>query len=81
MAERIGALVAVGRGVLGAAAADGIEHDEDRAGHGFSGYPCTDLRPVPSPPLRGMGGCERAVARVYSPRSGEGTMRSVVEGA
>ena len=31
MAERIGALVAVGLGVLGAAAADRIENDEDRA--------------------------------------------------
>ena len=34
MAERVGALVAVGRGVLGAAAADRIEDDEDGAGHG-----------------------------------------------
>ena len=41
MAERVGALVAVGRGVLGAAAADRIEHDEDRAGHGelYSSWP------------------------------------------
>src|SRR6185437_1558659 len=57
VAQRIGALVAVGRRILGAAAADRIEDDEDGAGHWrFSGCPLH--RPSagpPPPPLPGMG--------------------------
>ena len=35
VAKRVGALVAVSRGVFRAAASDGIEHDQDGASHGF----------------------------------------------
>ena len=33
MADRVGAGVAIGGGILGAADADGVEHDDQRAGH------------------------------------------------
>ena len=53
MAERVGALVAVSLGVLRAAAADRIEDDENRAGHGAFRAPSTVLRTVPLPRFAG----------------------------
>ena len=49
MADRVGAGIAIGGGILGAADADGIEHDDQSAGH---------QRPPTSPRLR-----ERALRR------------------
>ena len=49
MAERIRSLIAVSLGVLRAAAAGGVEDDEDRAGHGPLPAPSTVLRTVPLP--------------------------------
>ncbi len=36
MAERVGAVIAIGSGILGATAADRIQHDEQRACHAHS---------------------------------------------
>ena len=59
MAERIGAGIAVEMRVLGAAAADRIEHDQDRPGH---------VSPAPrrSTPVRGS--ARRRAAPAYRPR-------------
>ncbi len=49
VAEGVGAHIAVSHGVLGAAAADRVEDDEDGAGHGPLPAPSTVLRTVPLP--------------------------------
>ena len=51
MAERVRALVAIRSRVLGAAAADRVENDQDRAGHR-----------LPSPTGEGLGGRQRSPA-------------------
>ena len=82
MAERVGALIAVSLGVRCAAAADRIEDDENRAGHGAFPAPSTVLRTVPLPRFAGEDlPTAPSISSHAAQRRGRGTMRSMVVGA